>query len=63
MRTAYALCKGAGLRICESCRRNAEDHPTATARPFQQWVSPTTNHRCANWLAKPAHAVTPTDKR
>lgn len=63
MRTPFALCNGAGLRICDTCRRHADDHVDAASTPYQTWVTPTTNHRCAHWLAKPTHAITPTDKR
>lgn len=63
MRVAFSLCQGAGLRICESCRRLARDHPKAAGHPHQPWIPATTSSRCPHWLSRPAHAITPTDKR
>lgn len=54
MKAKHALCRGAGLRICDGCHRNADNFPGATVHPFQTWVNATTTHRCAYWLAKPA---------
>lgn len=60
----YALCHGAGLRICDSCARHIDLHPAAARNPNQPHVAATRNDRCPNWKSKPASgAVTPTDTR
>lgn len=58
---APALCEGAGLRICNSCHRDAERHPAAAANPHHPRVGATTTSRCPRWMAVPptAHAITP----
>lgn len=64
MRPLYALCEGGGLRICDSCRRNADFNPGAARNPHQPWVTAPRGPRCPHWLAKPhTGAITPTDKR
>lgn len=63
MSTLYAICEGAGLRICDSCRRLAADNPKANANPYQACIPPTRSDRCPSWLARPAHAVTPSQTR
>lgn len=55
-RVHYALCNGAGLRICDSCRRHVEHNPAAASAPHQPFVAPTTGSRCAQWMARPATA-------
>lgn len=63
MSVHYALCEGAGLRICDGCRRLASEHPKAAANPYQARIAPTRSDRCPHWLARPTHALTPTDRR
>jgi hypothetical protein len=47
----YALCAGEGMRLCESCKRNADN--AGQIIPHQQWLSPTTDGtRCADWMGK-----------
>lgn len=53
---APRLCAGAGLRICNSCYRDAERHPAAAASPHHPWVGATTTDRCPRWLAVPPQA-------
>lgn len=60
----FALCQGAGLRICASCERLADHHPEHARHPHQPWVAPVSTDRCPRWQARlPKHAVTPTDDR
>ncbi len=59
----YALCEGAGLQIFDSCRRLAEHNPKADANPYQARIPPTRSARCPSWVARPPHALTPTDRR
>lgn len=53
----YALCHGAGLRICDSCRRHVDHNPAAATALHQAFVAPSTSSRCAQWMAKPAPKV------
>jgi len=56
-RAWYSLCHGAGLKICDSCRRNVSHNPKAAQSPYQPFVAtPTSSSRCPNWMARP---VTP----
>lgn len=63
MPTWYALCHGAGIRLCSSCIRHVDFNPRAATAQHQPFVSPTTNDRCANWKAKRPTSITPTDSR
>jgi hypothetical protein len=53
--TYFALCKGADIRLCRSCRRLSENHPRAAADPFQQFIEPqNAGERCSTWMPTPA---------
>lgn len=54
-RAWYALCHGAGLKICDSCRRHVHHNPQAAQAPHQAFVAtPTSSSRCPRWMAMPA---------
>lgn len=49
------LCRGVGMKVCESCWRNADGHDVIPA--YHPFLSPCIDPpRCADWLAAPAVA-------
>ncbi|KFN42317.1 hypothetical protein [Arenimonas oryziterrae] len=53
--TYYAICEGADIKICGTCRRFAEFNPDAAQDPFQARMAPQADlERCPAWMPKPA---------
>lgn len=51
----YALCDGAEIRLCNTCRRHVDHNPEAAKDPHQPFTAPqTSGERCMVWLGKPA---------
>jgi hypothetical protein len=50
----FELCDGRGLRICDSCKRLATEHPAAAANPHQPRIpqGADTGPRCSRWLTR-----------
>lgn len=60
----FALCAGAGIRICDSCHRHVDQHQHVARNPNQPHIAASRSDRCHHWKAKPSSgAVTPTDRR
>lgn len=52
--TDFALCHGAGLRICMSCRRNYDNVPVSQIGEHQSWITPAVrDDKCGDWSAIP----------
>lgn len=47
----FALCRNAGLQICDSCMRNEDRHPIAAQNPNQSRipVPASSSGRCPSW--------------
>lgn len=45
-----AICHGAGLDDCASCKRLAERNPQAAADPYQAWIPPAETEQCSYWI-------------
>jgi hypothetical protein len=53
MSVYYALCHGASLRLCGTCRRHVDHNPFAAIDPYQPFTTPQTRgEQCGAWLAK-----------
>jgi len=49
------LCRGAGMKVCESCWRNFDAHEAIPK--FHPFLTPTADPpRCGDWLAEPERA-------
>jgi len=55
MSTYYALCRGADIRLCNTCRRHENFNVDAAQDPHQAWVPPhNQDERCPSWMPKPS---------
>lgn len=53
--TYYAICEGAEIRICGTCRRLVDHNPDAAHDPHQSRIAPQAEReRCSAWMPKPA---------